>query len=182
MTPAGPWLAVPPARPVAEPGLATVARAIIDANRYMTLATADEDGRPWASPVFYAAADYAEFYWISAPGSTHSQNLARRPRISIVIFDSCVAEGAGQAVYMAATAEQVADADLARGLAAYPGAARPGSPPLTPEQLQRPAPYRLYRAAVSEHWILCPRDTGACALHGLAVDHRVPVRLAGRDR
>jgi hypothetical protein len=169
-------------RAVAEPGLAAIARAIIDDSRYMTLATADEDGRPWASPVFYAAADYAEFYWISAPGSTHSRNLAQRPRISIVIFDSGVAEGAGQAVYMAATAEQGADGDLARGLAVYPGAADPGSHPLTPEQLQGPTPYRLYRAAVSEHWILCPRDTGACVLHGLAVDHRVPVRLAGRDR
>jgi hypothetical protein len=182
MTPAGPWLAVPQGRVVAEPGLAAMARAIIDANRYMTLATADEDGRPWAAPVFYAAADYAEFYWISAPGSVHSRNLALRPRISIVIFDSGVAEGAGQAVYMAATAEQVADGDLARGLAVYPGAADPGSHPLTPGQLQGPAPYRLYRAAVSEHWILCPRDTGACPLHGIAVDHRVPVRLAGRDR
>jgi hypothetical protein len=168
-------------RAVAEPGLAAIARAIIDANRYMTLATADGDGRPWASPVFYAAAGYTEFYWISAPGSTHSQNLARRPRISIVIFDSGVAEGAGQAVYMAATAEQVADGDLGQSLAVYPGATD-GSHPLTPEQLQGPAPYRLYRATVSEHWILCPRDTGGCALHGLAADHRVPVRVADRDR
>jgi Pyridoxamine 5'-phosphate oxidase len=31
--------------------LAAVAREIIDANRYMTLATADGDGRPWAAPV-----------------------------------------------------------------------------------------------------------------------------------
>jgi hypothetical protein len=112
-------------RAVAEPGLAAIARAIIDASRYMTLATADEDGRPWASPVFYAAADYAEFYWISAPGSTHSRNLAQRPRISIVIFDSGVAEGAGQAVYMAATAEQVADGDLARGSPSIPARRTP---------------------------------------------------------
>jgi hypothetical protein len=26
------------------------ARRIVDANMYMTLATADDDGRPWASP------------------------------------------------------------------------------------------------------------------------------------
>ena len=58
-----------------EPGLAATARAIIDASRYMTLATADAGGRPWASPVFYAAAGYAELYWISAPGSAHSQNI-----------------------------------------------------------------------------------------------------------
>ncbi len=167
---------------MAEPDGAAIARAVIDANRYMTLATADEAGQPWASPVFYAAADYAEFYWISAPEATHSRNLARRPRISIVIFDSGVAEGAGQAVYMAATAGPVADGDLGRGLAVYPGATEPGSPPLTVEHLRGSAPYRLYRATVSEHWILCPRDAGACSLHGLAVDHRVPVHVADRDQ
>src|SRR5713101_4944618 len=143
----------------------------------MTLATADGEGQPWASPVFYAAANYTEFYWISAPEATHSQNLARRPQLSIVIFDSGVPAGTGQAVYMSATAEQVAAHDLGPGLAVYPGPAEPGSDPVTPEQVQAPAPYRLYRATVSGHSVLCPRDTGPCALHGLAFDHRTPVRL-----
>ena len=31
--------------------LVEAARGIIDANRYMTLATADAEGEPWASPV-----------------------------------------------------------------------------------------------------------------------------------
>jgi hypothetical protein len=31
--------------------LADLGRGIIDASRYMTLATADGDGRPWAAPV-----------------------------------------------------------------------------------------------------------------------------------
>lgn len=35
--------------------LGAIARAIVDSNAYMTLATADETGRPWASPVWYAA-------------------------------------------------------------------------------------------------------------------------------
>jgi hypothetical protein len=30
------------------------AKEIIDANRYMTLATADAQGTPWASPVWFA--------------------------------------------------------------------------------------------------------------------------------
>src|SRR5271170_5562425 len=84
---------------MAEQDLAAIARTIIDANQYMTLATADAQGQPWASPVFYATADYTEFYWISAPETTHSRNLAQRPEISIVIFDSTAPEGAGQAVY-----------------------------------------------------------------------------------
>lgn len=32
-----------------------VARGVVDANRYMTLGTADASGRPWVSPVWYAA-------------------------------------------------------------------------------------------------------------------------------
>jgi nitroimidazol reductase NimA-like FMN-containing flavoprotein (pyridoxamine 5'-phosphate oxidase superfamily) len=35
--------------------LAVLATEIIDANRYLTLATADGDGRPWAAPVWYAS-------------------------------------------------------------------------------------------------------------------------------
>jgi Pyridoxamine 5'-phosphate oxidase len=31
--------------------LGTIARSIIDSNFYMTLGTADENGRPWVSPV-----------------------------------------------------------------------------------------------------------------------------------
>jgi hypothetical protein len=167
---------------VEQQDLVAIARAIIDTNRYMTLATADGEGQPWASPVFYAAANYTEFYWISAPEATHSRNLAQRPQLSIVIFDSGVPAGTGQAVYMSATAEQVAAHDLGPGLAIYPGPADPGSDALTPEQVQAPAPYRLYRATVSGHSVLCPRATGPCALHGLQFDHRTPVRVGGRSR
>ncbi|MGH2983761.1 MAG: pyridoxamine 5'-phosphate oxidase family protein [Solirubrobacterales bacterium] len=34
--------------------LDAVARAIIDSNLYMTLGTADQSGRPWVSPVYFA--------------------------------------------------------------------------------------------------------------------------------
>ena len=166
---------------MAERDLAAIARTIIDVNHYMTLATADAEGQPWASPVFYATADYAEFYWISAPETTHSRNLAQRPEISIVVFDSAAPEGDGQAVYLSATAEQVPDDDLDRALAVYPGEGGP-APRDNREQVQAPAPYRLYRATAYEWSILCPRDagpwgTGACTPHGVPFDHRVQVRL-----
>ena len=89
-----------------------VARSIIDTNLYMVLATADEAGRPWASPVYFANAGYAEFFWVSSPDATHSRNIAMRPQISIVIFDSQVPIGTGQAVYMPAVAEEVASGEL----------------------------------------------------------------------
>src|SRR5215208_2508025 len=66
--------------------LGAAARPIIDSNFYMTLGTADEEGRPWVSPVYYAAEGYAKFYWVSSPEATHSRNLAVRPEVGIAIF------------------------------------------------------------------------------------------------
>jgi pyridoxine/pyridoxamine 5'-phosphate oxidase len=152
-----------------------IAREVIDANLYMILGTADEQGQPWASPVYFAAADYRELYWISSPEAAHSRNIARRPEISVVVFNSQAPVYTGQAVYMSAVAEELAGADVERGLEVYPGRSETGA--VTLEDLQPPNPYRMYRATVSRHWILCPRDSGPCALHGIAFDHRAEVTL-----
>ena len=37
-----------------------IARAILDAGIYVVLATADADGVPWASPVWFATENYRE--------------------------------------------------------------------------------------------------------------------------
>jgi Pyridoxamine 5'-phosphate oxidase len=99
--------------------LGALARGIVDSNLYMTLATADEAGLPWASPVWYAVADYREFFWISSPEARHSRNIAVRPRVAIVIFDSRAPEGTAQAVYVSAVAEELGGADLARGIGIF---------------------------------------------------------------
>jgi hypothetical protein len=145
--------------PDQQPDLDAVARAILDANHYMTLGTADADGHPWVSPVFFAAAsDYRDLYWISSPEATHSRNLAVRPELSIVVFDSRAPVGTGQAVYMAATAAELSGADLEQGLRVYPGEAgrRAGARAVTSEDVLAPARYRLYRARVTSHWVLDP--------------------------
>ena len=158
--------------------LGAIARAIIDANVYMALGTADEAGHPWVSPVFYASAGYAEFYWISSPEVTHSRNLGRRPQASIVVFDSKAPVGTGQAVYMSAIAQRVPEDELDRGLEIYPGPPERGGRAFAAEDLRPPAPYRLYRATVSQHSILCPRTSGQpCPDHGRVADHRTQVTL-----
>ena len=85
--------------------LGAMARAIIDSNLYLTLGTADENGRPWVSPVYYAPEGYTEFYWVSSPEATHSRNIAARPEVAIVVFDSRTPIGSGQGVYVSAIAE-----------------------------------------------------------------------------
>jgi nitroimidazol reductase NimA-like FMN-containing flavoprotein (pyridoxamine 5'-phosphate oxidase superfamily) len=105
---------------------AAAAREIIDANRYMTLATADGDGRPWASPVWYAHDGYTDLYWVSRPGARHSRNLAVRPEVGIVIFDSTVPAGNGQAVYVEALAGELDGADREEGIAIFSRRAEAG--------------------------------------------------------
>jgi hypothetical protein len=163
----------------ADEQLVAHARELIDANRYMTLGTADADGNPWVTPVFYATADYASFYWVSQTDAVHSRNLASRPQLSIVIFDSTVSAGAGRAVYMTATARELTGSDLDLGVEIYPGPAVRGGSALTREEVRPPEPDRLYRAAVSACSVLCPREPGRpCLHHGIAADHRTGISLA----
>lgn len=56
--------------------LAALERAIVDANLYMVLGTADDEGRPWVSPVYFAHAVFHEFYWVSSPETMHSRNVS----------------------------------------------------------------------------------------------------------
>src|SRR4029453_8935015 len=99
--------------------LAAHARAIIDANLYLTLGTTDPDGRPWTSPVYFAAAGEREFYWMSATDARHSRNLVDRPDVSIVVFDSSVAPYHGRAVYAVGVARELSGDELDRGLDVY---------------------------------------------------------------
>jgi nitroimidazol reductase NimA-like FMN-containing flavoprotein (pyridoxamine 5'-phosphate oxidase superfamily) len=73
-----------------------IARTILDADVDVVLATADGDGVPWASPVWFAKEDYRELYWVSYPGARHSRNIAVRPQIAMVVFDSTVPPGTGR--------------------------------------------------------------------------------------
>ena len=126
------------------------ARAIIEANRYMTLATADADGVPWASPVWFAP-DGDDLLWLSRPDTRHSRNLAVRPGLAIVIFDSSAHPDDAAALYLSATASETdtgievySARSLAQGLRAF-----------TTDDLTT---FRLYRARVHERWVLGPGD------------------------
>jgi nitroimidazol reductase NimA-like FMN-containing flavoprotein (pyridoxamine 5'-phosphate oxidase superfamily) len=131
------------------------AKAIIDANLYMVLGTADAAGHPWVSPVYYAPVDYREFFWVSRPQTLHSRNLAARPEIGIVIFDSSVPIGTGQGVYMAGTAEEVTgDARIGAIDVFSRRAVGHGGSAWTLEDVEPPAEIRLYRATASAHYIL----------------------------
>ena len=140
--------------------LGAIARSIIDASRYLALGTADEAGRPWVSPVYYAFAGYREFFWVSSPMATHSRNIATRPEISIVVFDSRAPVGTGQGVYVSAIAEELTDPqELERGMDVFSRRSEAhGARPWTLADVRSPEPYRLYRATASDHWVLDPES------------------------
>jgi nitroimidazol reductase NimA-like FMN-containing flavoprotein (pyridoxamine 5'-phosphate oxidase superfamily) len=133
-----------------------IARAILDANSFVTLATADAAGRPWATPVWFATEDYRHLYWVSAPDTRHSRNLAVRPELALVVYDSTVQPGEGQAVYMTGTATQVTD-DVADGVATFSRVSvREGIGEWGLHRVTGDSRLRLYRATITEHYILDP--------------------------
>ena len=154
--------------------LNSMARRVIDGNHNMTLGTLDPDGEPRLSPVYYTAARYSDFYWLSSPESHHSRNVLEHPEIKIVIFDSTAQVGDGEAVYLTATARQVGDDELESVIGeAFRTTA--GARPFAPEELRGGADLRLYVAAVTACDV---HVAGRHPLHGRGVDIRMPAEPA----
>jgi nitroimidazol reductase NimA-like FMN-containing flavoprotein (pyridoxamine 5'-phosphate oxidase superfamily) len=139
------------------PDLAEVARKVIDANSYMALGTADEAGHPWVSPVWFASEDYRNFHWVSSPDAKHSRNLAAHPEVAVAIFDSSVPVGGAQAVYMKGAAKELTGDELEHGLEVFDRVSRRDiGRAFGTDDVHGAALFRLYRATVSEHWVLIP--------------------------
>ncbi|GAA4263059.1 pyridoxamine 5'-phosphate oxidase family protein [Dactylosporangium darangshiense] len=133
------------------------ARQLLDENRYVVLGTADADGEPWVSPVFYALDGYARLYWLSAPETRHSRNLAVRPALSLVVYDSQVPVGEAKAVYMSGRAEIVAGATLPDELQRYnDGGSAKGARRFELSSVDDSGTLRLYRATIAAIWVLDP--------------------------
>ncbi|MFK4835601.1 pyridoxamine 5'-phosphate oxidase family protein [Microbacterium sp. ZW T2_14] len=134
---------------------AGVARRIIDENSYATLATADADGRPWATPVWFAERALREYVWVSRTTRRHSQNVAQRAEIALVVFDSTVEVGSANAVYVEAAAAQVTDDALAAALAVFNAKCEAsGLPTWDISKVSADAPHRLYLATASQVWVI----------------------------
>jgi putative heme iron utilization protein len=125
---------------------------LIAANRYMVLSTADADGRPWASPVWFAPHGDDAFLWISRPDTRHSLNIAVRPEVAIVIFDSSRPPEERQALYVDALAAE-AEPEL---IAIY--SKRSVAHDLREFTVAEVSPpegvFRVYRAVAGEQWML----------------------------
>jgi nitroimidazol reductase NimA-like FMN-containing flavoprotein (pyridoxamine 5'-phosphate oxidase superfamily) len=152
-----------------DDSLRETAARLLAKNRYVVLATADEAGAPWASPVWFAHRGVTTIVWVSSPDARHSRALAADPRIAVTVFDSSVVPGHGTAFYGRGTARMSADADLVDHLETFNAEAdRQGLPPWDADRVTAPARHRLYVATLEEVSLLL--DDGG-------PDERVPVDL-----
>ncbi len=136
-----------------------IARAIIDSNLYMVIGTADQDGRPWVSPVYFAPAAYREFFWVSSPDTRHSRNIETRGEVSIVIFDSSVPISTGRGVYISADARELIGDERADAIEVFSRRSLAhGGHEWTLENVQSPARVRLYRAVATDLYVLYEDD------------------------
>jgi uncharacterized protein YhbP (UPF0306 family) len=148
---------------------ASIARGVIDANQYLVLGTADADGTPWTTPVYFAHRGYREFFWVSAPDRRHCQHVAVRPDVAIVIFDSQAPINTGQGVYMQAVAAEIGEAEVAAAIDIFSArCVTHGGRAFSVTEVTGDADLRLYRAIADHHWILAKDG---------APDHRVPADI-----
>jgi uncharacterized protein YhbP (UPF0306 family) len=131
----------------------TTVPSLLGQHRYLVLGTADADGRPWATPVFYAADGEHRVLWVSAPDSRHSRNIAARPEVAITIYDTHAPIGGAEALYLEATAGYVADDDRDAALAVL-NSRLPGTHQLGTDDLAPSGPLRVYQAAITRHFVL----------------------------
>jgi uncharacterized protein YhbP (UPF0306 family) len=144
---------------------------VLAANLYLVLGTADEDGQPWVSPVFFAQLGPNRLCWVSSPDARHSRNISHRNTIAITVFDSTFAVGRAEAAYFDAHAAPASPDEADAALQSL-NARLPSDKALNPEDLQPHGPLVVYRADLKHSYILV---RGGDPEHGNAVDTTVEV-------
>lgn len=87
-----------------------------------------------------------DLLWASRPGTRHSRNIAARPEVAAVVYDSTVVEGEAEALYLEATAGEVDPGARPRLLAVYAARARARDlGEWTADRVTGAAEFRFYR-------------------------------------
>lgn len=87
--------------------LAATGAELIKTNNYITVATVDENGEPWNSPLNTAFDEDLNFYWKSPNDCQHSFNIRNNGKVFFVLFDSHAEVGKGIGVYFKGHAMQL---------------------------------------------------------------------------
>lgn len=96
-----------------------LAREIFDTNQYMTIASSNKQGEPWASAVVYAFDKNSNLYFLSLPSSKHSQNIKGNKNVVVTIFDSHQLWGQGVGLQVEGWGSEVNISESAEALKIY---------------------------------------------------------------
>ena len=140
----------PPSVTSADDLWTTVPR-LLDAATYCVIATADQHGAPWATPIFFAAQGHRDLFWVSGRASRHSRNIESRPGIAVTVFDSTSPIGRAEALYLTAQAQVCDDPAAALDIL---NAALPPAQHLSRADLAPTGPLTAYRARISRYEVL----------------------------
>jgi hypothetical protein len=146
---------------------------VIASNRYLTLSTVDPSGRPWANPVYFSPDGRGRFLWVSSPTARHSRNLASRPDVALVVFDSTVGFGEARAFYAAGHAGLVPEERIDAAAARF-NERLVGLGGTAVDDLASPGPLRLYEVVVTEASVLL---RGSDPRNADGIDTRVEIPL-----
>jgi hypothetical protein len=139
--------------------LRAIARSIIAANQFLTSRRSTATAGP-GTPVRWRTSSTESTG--SVPDAA-PRNLAVRPELALVVFDSH-RTGGWNAVYLSATAAELEDVDDGIGIFSARSQEK-GFGAWTRDRVLPPAKHRLYRAIALEHFVLDPHD------------ERIPIRF-----
>ena len=147
---------------------------ILAANRFCILATSGNDGRPWATPLFYNYDTSYVLYWESARDARHTRLIAENPNVAVAISDMDGVRG----VYFEGIAGEVPASELDEALECFLNG------PHERDREQRTAadfgPDRhlgLFCARPMSAYLM----TGARRVDGYLIDERRPIGLPSAD-
>jgi general stress protein 26 len=151
--------------------LIEMARRVLDGTRYLVLGTVEADGSPRLSAVYFSPARYRDLYWVSSPDAQHSRNVRARPDVRIVVFDSSSVPGQSEAVYVSATARELARDELTDDVLTEAFDDTRGGRSFSVDELSGDGDLRLYVATATAYDV---HVRGSHPTHGTGIDRRLP--------
>jgi uncharacterized protein YhbP (UPF0306 family) len=135
-----------------------MAKKLLKDNKYIVLATCDNDATPWANPVFYVYDDKYNFYFLSAIDSRHAKNIVENPKIGASIFNSQQRLGSSEGIQMEGTCAVVRRNELERVIKLYSDSLFPtskikGAERYDPKDYDEPAEFRFFKLTPTKVYI-----------------------------
>ncbi len=151
------------------------ARSIIDGIKYISVASVNENGEPWNTPVarYHFDNDYT-LYWASWTDNQHSKNIRSNGKAFIVVYDSTPADGEpSQGVYIKAQATEITDEQEVMSAALVFGDDQYN--PSDGKEYLGEKPRRIYKAVPQKIWLNDDSEVG-----GNFIDVRVGAEDPGQ--